>query len=354
MSAEDKKFQILNFIKNNPKTNYREIKNKFKTHPERIFKKGLKQAFEEAKVSPPRNFDKKNREEKEKILFRFIKKNPLAGGQKIRKETKINFLTIFKDTKEMFEKAGIKYPREKLIKIKSKNKSRKKEEIINLVKKNPLITIQEIKNKTGLNVSKYFKNTKEVYKRAGLRYIPGHEKRLTKKRNEVISFIKKNNFATQREINKVCKTHVQEVFKSGIFGAYKKAGIKFPYQRIKIYGTSLKEIKKRAQNFEAKIAIKLSEYGTVNRLIKTKRGIADIIFERKNKKAIVEIKDYQNKEISISQIKQLNKYLEDTKCNLGFLICHKKPKKDRFLIGNSKIFILEESELTNIPKLLGL
>lgn len=54
----------------------------------------------------------------------------------------------------------------------------------------------------------------------------------------------------------------------------------------------------------------------------------------------------------MSQIKQLNRYLEDCQCNLGFLICHKKPKKDKFLINKNKIFILEKEELKKIPKLI--
>ena len=49
---------------------------------------------------------------------------------------------------------------------------------------------------------------------------------------------------------------------------------------------------------------------------------------------------------------QLNKYLEDCNCNLGFLICIKKPQKDRFLIGKNKIFILEASEISKIPELI--
>ena len=48
---------------------------------------------------------------------------------------------------------------------------------------------------------------------------------------------------------------------------------------------------------------------------------------------MIEVKDYQNKDISISQVKQLNKYLEDLNSKLGILICHKKPKKDKFIIG---------------------
>lgn len=49
---------------------------------------------------------------------------------------------------------------------------------------------------------------------------------------------------------------------------------------------------------------------------------------------------------------QLNKYLEDCGCNLGFLICHNKPKKDKFLIGKNEIFILDKEELNKIPNLI--
>ena len=51
----------------------------------------------------------------------------------------------------------------------------------------------------------------------------------------------------------------------------------------------------------------------------------------------------------MSDIKQLNRYLEDFECNLGILICNKKPKKDRFLIGKNKIYVLEEDQLDQIP-----
>lgn len=99
-------------------------------------------------------------------------------------------------------------------------------------------------------------------------------------------------------------------------------------------------------------AIRLSGFGTVNQLVKTKRGVADIILERKDKKIVIEIKDYQLKEISISQVNQLNKYLEDINSDIGILICHKKPKKDKFLIGKNTIFVLEEKELNKIPEIL--
>ena len=90
----------------------------------------------------------------------------------------------------------------------------------------------------------------------------------------------------------------------------------------------------------------------MNTLVKTKRGIADIVLERKDQKVVIELKNYKCHEISISQVKQLNKYLEDIGSNIGLLICLKKPKKDTFLMGENKIFILAESELSKIPELV--
>jgi Holliday junction resolvase len=191
---------------------------------------------------------------------------------------------------------------------------------------------------------------KEIYKIAGINYINRTNKRTARKRKIIIKYIKNNPLATQREINKNCKTRVQGLFNQGIFGAYEASGIKFPFQRLRIHGCANKETKKRAKIFEGEIAKKLSCFGLVDKLIKLKRGVADIILERKGKKAIIEVKDYWNKEISKSEIEQLNKYLEDSKSNLGFLVCHIKPKKDRFLIGENELIVLTESELNKIPE----
>ena len=183
--------------------------------------------------------------------------------------------------------------------------------------------------------------------------ISGTKKIGLKKKKVIVAYIKNNPLATQREINKACKTRIQGLFEHGIFGAYKEAQIEFPFERLKFHGTAIKEVKQRAKDFEEEIAQKLSCYGKVNRLVKTKRGVADIILERNNKKIIIEVKDYLNKEVSKHEIKQLKKYLEDCKCNLGFLICHTKPKKDKFLTDENKIFILESEELNKIPELIN-
>jgi len=342
------KEEIIEFIKKNPKTTYKGIRQKTKLHPERYFK-SLKEAFIEAGIKPPRTYEIKSKEEKRKIVIDYIKKHPKAGGHTIRKDTKINLPSVFKSTEEAYKEAGVEYPRKSSYKL-SPNK--KRELIIKTVKENPYITVIELTKKLGVHPHKLFKNMMEIYEKAGVKKVSGGEKRKTKKIEDVIDLIKDNPLATQREINNACKTHVQELFGGGIFEAYEKANMKFPYERLKLYGTTLKNIRQRAKTFEEQIALRLSGYGNVNRLVKTKRGFADVILERKGKKIIIEIKDYQAKDISISQVKQLNKYLEDCNCDLGILICHKKPKKDKFLIGKNKIFILEKQELFKIPTLI--
>jgi Holliday junction resolvase len=351
VSLEEKKNIIINYIKKNPNATYKDIRRYTKLHPERYFK-SLKDAFKKAGIKPPRTFDIKTREEKRRIIIDYIRKHPGVGGHTIAKKTKINPSNVFERMEEAYCLAGIRYGRKENTNLKKRSKKEREKQIINLVRKNPLISISEITNKVKTNPYRIFLNIGDLYETAGVKKVEGPVKRTLKKQKEVIEYIKKNSLATQREINRSCKTHVQQIFKKGIFGAYEKAGIEFPYERLKLYGVGIKEIRKRAKNFEGQIAKKLSGYGKVNRLVKTKRGFADILFERKGKRVVIEIKDYKNKEISISQIRQLNKYLEDFKCNLGFLICHKKPKKDKFLIGRNSIFVLEKEELSKIPEIL--
>lgn len=401
------KERIKEFLRKNPKATWKDIRIKLRIHPERVYKNGMAEIYKDANIKPPRNFKRKTLEENRNIIVDYIKKHPNASSHKILKDTKVNPSSFFNSIKEAFNIAGVVYPRgikkisnnslvekihfrekkfelksirkknkkirpKKFIKdikkfyaerkaarllnqqLRSINRENKKKEIIELIKGDPLITIPEIIEKTRTRIDNYFKNMKEIYDKARIEFIGGHEKQRLRKKRLVLEYINKNPLSTQREINKVCKTHVQEIFNDGIFEAYNLAGVNFPYERLSLYGAATKEIRKRSENFEDLISTKLQGYGRVNRLVKTKRGFADIIFERKNKKAIIEIKDYRAKEISVSQVNQLLKYLEDCNCNLGVLICHKKPKKDRFLFGNNKIFVIEKSELNKIPELMGL
>jgi hypothetical protein len=88
---------------------------------------------------------------------------------------------------------------------------------------------------------------------------------LNEKRNLVIEYIRKNPTATQWEINKSCKTHVQTIFDGGIREAYRLAGVEYPENRRKIYGAAIKEIKERSSNFEKEIFEILEELGTVKK-----------------------------------------------------------------------------------------
>lgn len=350
---EKRKEIIREYIKKNPKATFKEINKNVHTKIDRVYKGGINEAYEDAGVVKPRTLKFKTREEKRKILINYIKKNPNIGGHVIKKDTKINFLTLFDSTEDLYKAAGISYPRKDRVELMKRSSDYKKNKIIELLKENPLISIEKLGRLANCDPYSLFNNFKEIYENAGLAYIKG-EKRKLSKQIKIIKFIKDNPFATQREINKNCNTHVQLIFGKGIFEAYEKAGIEFPYERLKLHGAALKEIKNSALKFEEKIALKLSGYGTVNRLVKTKRGFADIILERKEKKAVIELKNYKSHEISMSQIKQLNKYLEDTNTNLGFLLCIRKPKKHSFLIGDNKVFVIDESELSRIPEIMDL
>lgn len=354
MDLEKRKKDIREYIRNNPHTTFREIKKDLHTKINKVYSRGMAEAFEDAGVPIPRTLKYKTKDEKKQILINYIRENPKVGGHIIRKETKINFLSIFKNTEEMFEAANVAYPRKDFRNLINRKIKTKRKQIIKAIKNNPLIGISEISNQLKVHPYRIFKNIKEIYKLANINYINRGDKRRIKKQRIVIEFIKRNPLATQREINKECNTHVQELFDRGIFEAYEKAGVQFPFERINLHGAAYNSIKKDAMKLEEEIGIKLSGYGKVNRLIKTKRGIADIILERKNKKAVIEVKNYKSHQISFSQIKQVNKYLEDINSNIGFLICLKKPKKDTFLIGSNKIFILLVTEVNKIPNIMDL
>lgn len=373
-TPEENRKIIVDYIKKHPNTSSNEILKNTRVNPSTFFN-SITEAFDLAGVNYPRDIraghtyplikkiedissslkgikrtitsNRKNfRLKFNRTYFRDIK-NKLKIKKQINKRLKSK--DEIKNLKDFYAKKRATILLNKKIRIRDKNN--KKMKIVELIKKDPLITIPEIEEKAGMRVNDYFKSIKEAYNKAGIKFIEGHEKRTLRKRNLVIEYIKNNNFATQREVNTNCKTHVQEIFNKGIFEAYKLAGVNFPYERLKLYGVGTKEVRKRSKDFEDEISNKLKGYGNVNRLVKTKRGFADVIFERKGKKAVIEIKDYQAKEISIPQINQLLNYLEDCNCNLGFLICHKKPKKDRFLIDNNKIFVIEKTELNRIPEI---
>lgn len=254
----------------------------------------------------------------------------------------------------MFTSLGFHYPRSRFRKLIARDRDFRKKQIIKALIDNPLKGIDEIGKEQHTHPYSIFKDSREIYSLAGLNFISRSQKRKLNKIKIIVDYIKKNNFATQREINRFCKTKVQDILDKGIFEAYELANVKFPFYRLNLHESAILSIKRESILFEKRIGNKLSSYGLVNRLVKTKRGVADLIFERKEKRAIIEIKNYKSHEVSLSDVKQVNKYLEDTGLHLGFIICLKKPKKDTFLIDKNRIYVLEESELDRILPIMDL
>ncbi len=343
-NLEEKKSELLEYIRKNPNATYRKIRKDTKIKLERVFPKGIKKAFLEANVPFPKHLLKRTKEEIKKQIIQYIKKNNQATTLDIRRDLKAEIPRTFGTILNAYKKAGVKYPRKYYTKI-LRNKQDRIKEVINYIKKNPLASIEDINKDLKLNVNKLFNNMQEIYKKAGIKYINGHFKRTLKKQNIIINYIKENPSATQWEINKKCNTHVQEIFKGGIKEAYKLAGIKYPKERRKIYGAAKKEIKHNAKKFEDNIIKILKEFGKVKRYIKTKRGIADAIFYKNNQKFIIEIKNFISKPISLSEIKQLNKYLIDLNHNQGILITNLPSRKKKIYIGKNKILILTIDEV---------
>ena len=349
-SIERKRRKIISYIRKNPTATYKQIKLAIKLHPNRYFN-GLSDAYRLAGVKTPRLFERRTKEEKQRIIIDYIQKNPTCGQNEIIKNTGIKIQYTFQNIIEAYNAAGILYPKYDSY---SRNVEEKRQEVLREIKKDPFITLEELSKKLKIkNFYRLFKDIDEIYKILKIEKKGKGEKIKERKRKDVVNFIKENTIATQREINRKCNTHIQELYKNGIFDAYKEAGVKFPFERLKLYGIGLEEIRVRAKNFEEEIAIRLTGYGTVTRLVKARRGFADIILERKDQKVVVKVKDYRKKDILITQIMQLNKYLEDVNVNIGLLICHQRPKKDKFIIGNNKIFIIEKRELNKIPGLIG-
>ena len=218
--------------------------------------------------------------------------------------------------------------------------------IIETIKRNPLITQVELDKTFHTNIAKLFGNFKKLCEIAGVKYLR-YKKRRLKKQLEIIKYIKDNPNATQWEINKNCKTHVQEIFDGGIKEAYKLAGIEYPKSRRKIYGAVKEEIRKRSFEFEEEIFGILEKLGTVRKHIKTMHGVIDAVLTIGKSSFVVEIKDYQSKTISKSEIKQVEKYLNDLNYSKGLIICSTKNfHKNKIIIGQHKIWIVSKGELS--------
>lgn len=157
-SLDEKRKEVIDFVKKNPKATYKLIRIKLKLHLERIFKGGMKEIFNDAHIAPPRNFKRKTKEENKNIIIDYIRKHPKAGRQIILRDTKISLSNVFNSIQKAYEEAGIEYPRKESYK---KSAKEKKEELIKTIKENPNITFEELAKKIRTNPYRFFKNMKK-------------------------------------------------------------------------------------------------------------------------------------------------------------------------------------------------
>ncbi|MBU1246002.1 MAG: hypothetical protein ABIJ20_00135 [Nanoarchaeota archaeon] len=333
---KSKKNIVINYIQKNPNATYQEIKKNTKLKVERLFSECMKGAYKAAGIPFSKSLSKRGKNKMIYDVITFIRKHPGCTVTEVQNATKVSIPKVFGSITNAYKKAGVEYPR-----------FSKLEEAYKFFRKSPLSSSVEIQKRFGINIYKHSKNMEEFCNKAGVKYIGGHKKRLIKSKRNVVDYIKSHPDSTQWEINKNCKTHVQEIFKGGIKEAYKKAEIKYPEKARKNYGVMNKEIKKRAQDYENRmINILKIKFNFIKKQLRTKSGIADALIKIRDVNYVVEIKDYRSKPISISQINQLNRYINEIdNCNNGLLICNFKPKKDKFYIGNNKISIITEKDL---------
>lgn len=336
---KEKEDKLLNYLRQNPRATYQQIKKDIGIKAERIYPKNcIKTAYIKAGIPFSKPLLKRNRQQQIKEVIEFIRKNPICTVIEIQNATKVSVPKVFGKIINAYDLAGITYPR---------SRENIKKEIIEFIKKNPNATSADIGKRFRISVYRHFKNMRNLYKQANIKPITGHKKYSIKKQDKIVRYIKDHPNTTQFEINKECKTHVQEVFDGGIIEAYNKAGVIYPKERRIKYGAAKKDIRDRALKFEYEIIDLLKNFGEVKKYFRTKNGgIADALVKIKDKNYLIEIKDYQSKSISFSEIKQLNNYIINTdNCNNGLLICNSKSKKDKFYIGKNKILVITKEDL---------
>lgn len=344
MVLEEKRQLILDYLKNHKNATSREIKLNTKLKLYRYFSGGIKEAYKIANLDLPKHLRKRTKYESQKLVIACIKNNPkTANTINIKRDLNISIPKSFGRLKYAYQAANVNYPFKEIEHYKY-DKIKKRQDIINFVNGNPNSRYMELQEKFGVKLATIFKNMQEIYDLAGIKRIQGNEKIRARKRLEVINYIKQNPEATQWQINKFCKTHVRDLFENGIIGAFEQANIIYPFERRINYGCMQKEIKHRASKFEDEIFQKLLKVGKVKKHVKTKSGYADALVETKNKKFVVEIKDYRVKNVGGGAIKQLSRYLDDLNLKKGFIICNKSVK-DKIYIGNKEIQILAKEDV---------
>lgn len=221
------------------------------------------------------------------------------------------------------------------------------------IRNHPGCSYLDIRNHTKIKVERIYRNMIEAYHDAGVNLSKNLIKRSSEQqRKDVIEFIRENQNCGIPDIRKNARVNVIRVF-GGIIQAYREADIKYPLRQHK-EGVVNPLVVKRSLKFEKKIISLLKNYGKVRPKVRTSAGIVDCLFKYKNTNYVVEIKDFRSeRNITMSQIKQLVKYMKALNYKNGLLICPperfpKRKNKNNICIEDLKIEIISENEIVKL------
>ncbi|MBS3072302.1 restriction endonuclease [Candidatus Pacearchaeota archaeon] len=228
-----------------------------------------------------------------------------------------------------------------------KTEDKYKKIVYGYIKNNPNASYRDIKNATRIKIERLFEHgMRQAYLEAGVSFSKPLQKRNRKEMiKEVIQYIQKNPKSTITEIQNNTRVTIPKIFKT-IHNAYKLAEIPYP-QRKRYTGSENAEIRKRAADFEDEAINLLSTRGKLIKHYRTKYGIADALLDMEDKKIIIEVKDYQKKNITFHELKQLYRYILGTEhCCDGILVTNKnKWKKGKVYIENNRISVISLDQI---------
>jgi len=221
-------------------------------------------------------------------------------------------------------------------------------ELIEYLKKNPSATCLQIRRDTKIKVERLYKGgLGEAYRDAGIP-LAGYLLRRNREEQirDILEFIKSNPGCTVSHIQDVTGIALPRVLGT-IRNAYEMAGEVYPKRGLPTAANSA--IRKRAYAFEDHVISLLHKRGEVIKYYRTANGVADALLKVGPKIYIIEVKDYRSKNnITLSEIKQLNKYIEGTKnCCDGIVVTHPESlgKRSKVYIDGNEISILPYDEL---------
>ncbi len=374
-SKEACREEVVNYINDNSSATVSEIERNLKVNVHRLFG-GIKQAFDAAGVEYPE-------EKRLEVCIKNLPEHPFRESQRFTNNVPKNFRRVAANFNRLFSSVSTSglaepsVPKDKMschhkvkierqmslapICVSSRRKSirhmekptpviinsrkdiseHKKKLIIETLKSNPLYSRGDLEEMFHVNMSS-FGGFENLCKIAGVEFLIFQKRRL-KKQRRVIDYIKRHPNATQWEINRECKTKVQNLFDDGIREAFVKSGVKYPERRRILYGASRLSIRKRAVAFQDRVVDFLKCFGDVDTQVRTRNGIADAVLHYRNDILPVEVKYYKSKPICKTELKQLLKYMEDLNCERGVIISNRSGKRE-FEFGKNKIAVISIRE----------